>query len=54
MTQSNASSPRELEVPFKSQTRERQLKCPRMKRFLEEGRMEEKRSRFYHPLEKSE
>ena len=37
--QLNTSSPQGLEVPFGSQ---RQLKSPRMQRFLEEGRMEGK------------
>ena len=40
MTQSNTSSPRESEVPLESQSGSWQLKSPRMKRFLEEGRME--------------
>ena len=40
MTQTNTSSPSGLEVPFKSQRGCWQLKSPRIKRFLEEERME--------------
>ena len=40
MTQSNTSSPRRSEVPLESQSGWWQLKSRRMKRFLEEGRME--------------
>ena len=40
MTQSKTSSPRGSEVPLESQSGWWQLKSPRMKRFLEEGRME--------------
>ena len=40
MTQLNTSSPRGSEVPLESQWGQWQLKSPRMKRCLEEGRME--------------
>ena len=40
MTQSNTSSPRGSVVPLESQRVGWQLKSPRMKRFLEEGRIE--------------
>ena len=40
MIQSNTSSPRGSEVPLESQRGWWQLKSPRMKRCLEEGRME--------------
>ena len=40
MTQSNASFPLGSEVPFESERRSWQLKSFRMKRFLEDGRME--------------
>ena len=40
MTQSNTSSPKGLEVPLETKRGWWQLKFPRMKRFLEEGRME--------------
>ena len=40
MTQSNTSSPQGSEVPLESQRGCWQLKSPRMKRFLEEGRIE--------------
>ena len=39
MTQSNTSSPRGSEVSLESRRGWWQLKSPRMKRFLEEGRM---------------
>ena len=40
MTQSNTSSPLGSEVPLESQRERWQLKFPRMKRFLEEERIE--------------
>ena len=40
MTQSNTSSPQGSEVPLESQRGRRQLKSPRMKRFLKEGEKE--------------
>ena len=43
MTESNTSSPCGSEVPFESQRGRWQLKSPRMKRFLDEGRMEGKK-----------
>ena len=53
MIQSNAFYLQGLEVPLESQRGRWQLKSFRMKRFLEEGRMEERRSRLCHPLERS-
>ena len=54
MTQSNTSSPRGSEIPFECQRGRWQLKFPRMKRFLEEGRVEGEKDSVLPPSEKSE
>ena len=46
MTQSNTSSTKELEIPLESQRARGQLKSPKMKRSLEEGRMEGEKELF--------
>ena len=53
MTQWNTSSSR-VQKYLLSPRRVIAVKVPRMKRFLEEERMEEKKSRFCYPSEKSE
>ena len=53
ITQSNTSSPRESEVPLESKRGVTAIEVPQNEDFWRREEWREKRSRFYHPLERS-